>query len=135
MAPSIRISTSKGTEDVTIQIRMRWYFHDPMLERFGSLLIRIRTNPSWRRSRRPISRRTSSPVRRFAALDFPWRENLTQSPVNLDSNPSSYYGGGDSGSGRSSNSSDTSIGHGGSRGGSLSDPSVPIIENTSKKAL
>ena len=74
------------------------------------------------------------PVLGAACENLPQR--VTQSPGNLDSNPSNYYGGGDSESGDSSNSSaDKSGAYGGTRGGSMTDPSVPIIENISKKAL
>jgi len=72
------------------------------------------------------------PVLGEACENLPQR--VTQSPGNLDSNPSEYYYGG-SGSGNSSSTSDTAGGYGGTRGGSMRDPSVPIIENISKKAL
>ena len=73
------------------------------------------------------------PVLGAACENLPQR--VTQSPGNLDSNPSDYYYGGGGGDSGDTNSANTS-GYGGSRGGEDETQSnVPIIEKISKKAL
>ena len=73
------------------------------------------------------------PVLGAACENLPQR--VTQSPGNLDSNPSDYYdgeGGTDSGNSANANAS----GYGGARGGEDETQSnVPIIEKISKRAL
>mmetsp|Transcript_10424 Transcript_10424/g.29310 ORF Transcript_10424/g.29310 Transcript_10424/m.29310 type:complete len:606 (-) Transcript_10424:1949-3766(-) len=87
------------------------------------------------------------PVLGAACENLPQR--VTQSPGNLDSNPSNYYygGGGGSGetgdsgdsgdSGESGNSTNASNAYGGARGGEAEGTysNVPIIDHLSKKAL